>query len=59
MANHREMTNFSDNHEGDNISRLSMRIGIHTGPVVIEVLGNDLMVEFKAFGDTVQSLAHN
>ncbi|MCP4192494.1 MAG: hypothetical protein GY768_17910 [Planctomycetaceae bacterium] len=58
MAIHREMTNFSDNHEGDNIPRLSMRIGIHTGPVVIEVLGNDLMVEFKAVGDTVQSLAH-
>ncbi len=52
------MTNFSDNHEGDNISRLNMMIGIHTGPVVIEVHGNDLMVEFKAFGDTVQSLVH-
>ncbi|MCP3953818.1 MAG: hypothetical protein GY697_16605 [Desulfobacterales bacterium] len=35
-----------------------MRIGIHTDPVVIEVLGNDLMVEFKAVGDTVQSLVH-
>jgi len=30
-----------------------MRIGIHTGPVVVGALGNDLRVEFKAVGDTV------
>jgi tetratricopeptide (TPR) repeat protein len=30
-----------------------MRIGIHTGPVVVGTLGNDLRVEFKAVGDTV------
>ena len=30
-----------------------MRIGIHTGPVVVGSLGNDLRVEFKAVGDTV------
>ena len=32
---------------------LKMRIGIHTGPVVVGMLGNDLRVEFKAVGDTV------
>ena len=32
---------------------LKMRIGIHTGPVVVGTLGNDLRVEFKAVGDTV------
>jgi hypothetical protein len=35
------------------ISSLKMRIGIHTGPVVVGTLGNDLRVEFKAVGDTV------
>jgi len=34
-------------------SSIRMRIGIHTGPVVVGTLGNDLRVEFKAVGDTV------
>ena len=37
----------------DKIWNLQMRIGIHTGPVVVGTLGNDLRVEFKAVGDTV------
>jgi predicted ATPase len=54
-AIHREMTKFSDNlkQEKQDIPRLKMRIGIHTGPVVVGTLGNDLRVEFKAVGDTV------
>lgn len=32
---------------------IRMRIGIHTGQVVVGTLGNDLRVEFKAVGDTV------
>jgi hypothetical protein len=39
--------------EKKNIPALKMRIGIHTGPVVVGTLGNDLRVEFKAVGDTV------
>lgn len=35
------------------IPPLQMRIGIHTGPVVVGTLGNDLRVEFNAVGDTV------
>jgi len=35
------------------IPPIRMRIGIHTGPVVVGTLGNDLRVEFKAVGDTV------
>jgi class 3 adenylate cyclase/tetratricopeptide (TPR) repeat protein len=54
-AIHREMTKFSDKmkQEKQNIPALKMRIGIHTGPVVVGTLGNDLRVEFKAVGDTV------
>ncbi len=55
LAIHREMTKFSDRmkQEGKDIPPLKMRIGIHTGPVVVGTLGNDLRVEFKAVGDTV------
>jgi class 3 adenylate cyclase/pimeloyl-ACP methyl ester carboxylesterase len=54
-AIHRAMAKFSDKmkQERSNISPLKMRIGIHTGPVVVGTLGNDLRVEFKAVGDTV------
>ena len=53
MAIHREMTKFSDKHKDEDTPPLKMRIGIHTGPVVVGTLGNDLRVEFKAVGDTV------
>ena len=54
-AIHREMTKFSDKIKQDKekIPSIKMRIGIHTGPVVVGTLGNDLRVEFKAVGDTV------
>jgi tetratricopeptide (TPR) repeat protein len=39
--------------EKEGLPQLKMRIGIHTGPVVVGTLGNDLRVEFKAVGDTV------
>ncbi|MBU2648942.1 AAA family ATPase [bacterium] len=39
--------------EGKALPPLKMRIGIHSGPVVVGTLGNDLRVEFKAVGDTV------
>jgi class 3 adenylate cyclase/tetratricopeptide (TPR) repeat protein len=55
LAIHREMARFSDRikQERKGIPSLKMRIGIHTGPVVVGTLGNDLRVEFKAVGDTV------
>jgi len=54
-AIHLEMTRFSEKvkQEREGIQSLKMRIGIHTGPVVVGTLGNDLRVEFKAVGDTV------
>ncbi len=55
LAIHREISKFSDEKKQDkvNIPSIKMRIGIHTGPVVVGTLGNDLRVEFKAVGDTV------
>jgi class 3 adenylate cyclase/tetratricopeptide (TPR) repeat protein len=54
LAIHREMSKFSDKPKGGSrIPPIQMRIGIHTGPVVVGTLGNDLRVEFKAVGDTV------
>jgi class 3 adenylate cyclase len=55
LAIHREMAKFSDKvkQEGKGVPPLRMRVGIHTGPVVVGTLGNDLRVEFKAVGDTV------
>jgi len=55
IAIHREMTKFSDRmrKEKEGVPALKMRIGIHSGPVVVGTLGNDLRVEFKAVGDTV------
>jgi class 3 adenylate cyclase/tetratricopeptide (TPR) repeat protein len=55
MAIHREMARFSNKkkEEREDIPTLKMRVGIHTGPVVVGTLGNDLRVEFKAVGDTV------
>ena len=55
LAIHREMVKFNDQlkQENKDIPFLKMRIGIHTGPVVVGTVGNDLRVEFKAVGDTV------
>ena len=55
LAIHRGIAKLSDKLRQDikDIPSLIMRIGIHTGPVVVGTLGNDLRVEFKAVGDTV------
>ena len=54
LAIHREMSKFSDKIKSESrMPPIRMRIGIHTGPVVVGTLGNDLRVEFKAVGDTV------
>jgi class 3 adenylate cyclase len=55
LAIHRELAKFSDQfrQEKNDIPPVKMRIGIHTGPVVVGTVGNDLRVEFKAVGDTV------
>ena len=54
LAIHREINKFNDKIKSESrMSPIRMRIGVHTGPVVVGMLGNDLRVEFKAVGDTV------
>ena len=54
LAIHREINKFSEQLKSEKkMPSIKMRIGIHTGPVVVGTLGNDLRVEFKAVGDTV------
>jgi class 3 adenylate cyclase/tetratricopeptide (TPR) repeat protein len=59
LAIHRDMARFSDKlkQETPATPPIRMRIGIHTGPVVVGSLGNELRVEFKAVGDTVNIAA--
>lgn len=55
MAIHRDIARFSDwvRTENEDIPAFKMRVGINSGPVVVGTLGNNLRVEFKAVGDTV------
>jgi class 3 adenylate cyclase/primosomal protein N'' len=55
LSIHREMASLTDRlRKGkSDLPPIRMRIGIHTGPVVVGSLGDDLRVEFKAVGDTV------
>jgi class 3 adenylate cyclase/tetratricopeptide (TPR) repeat protein len=51
LAIHREIAKFST--ENIDLGPLRMRIGIHTGYVIVGTLGNNLRVDFKAVGNTV------
>jgi class 3 adenylate cyclase/tetratricopeptide (TPR) repeat protein len=55
LAIHREIVQFNDkvSREKPGHAPLRMRAGIHTGPVVVGTVGNDLRVTFTAMGDTV------
>ena len=59
LSIHRAMAKLSDRvrQEHPVLLPLRMRVGIHTGPVVVGSLGNDLRVEFTAVGDTVNLAA--
>jgi class 3 adenylate cyclase/tetratricopeptide (TPR) repeat protein len=54
LSIHKEITRFSERMSAEKgIPPIRMRAGIHSGPVVVGTLGNDLRVDFKAVGDTV------
>jgi class 3 adenylate cyclase/tetratricopeptide (TPR) repeat protein len=57
LAIHREITRFSERMIPRGIPPVRMRAGIHSGPVVVGTVGNDLRVDFKAIGDTVNLAA--
>ena len=59
LSIHRQMAQFNTQIQPsmEHLPPIRMRIGIHTGPVVVGSLGNDLRVEFKAVGDTVNLAA--
>lgn len=54
LSIHNEIDRFNARKRGQSgLPPIKIRAGIHTGPVVVGSLGNDLRVEFKAVGDTV------
>jgi class 3 adenylate cyclase/tetratricopeptide (TPR) repeat protein len=54
-AIHRAMVKLSEDlrKKHSAVSAIRMRIGIHSGPVVLGAVGNDLRVDFTVLGDTV------
>ncbi len=58
LAIHQEVTKFSYRiQEETRGPAVRMRIGIHTGPVVLGTIGGDLRLEFQVIGDTVNLAA--
>jgi TolB-like protein/class 3 adenylate cyclase/tetratricopeptide (TPR) repeat protein len=55
LAIHREIVQFNEKIQREKPDHvpIRMRVGIHTGTVVVGTIGNDLRVSFTAVGDTV------
>ena len=58
LAIHQEVNRFNNRlPEGSRSPAIRMRIGIHTGPVILGSIGSDLRLEFQVIGDTVNLAA--
>jgi class 3 adenylate cyclase/tetratricopeptide (TPR) repeat protein len=58
LAIHQEVNRFNNRIlEGSQNPAIRMRIGIHTGPVILGSIGSDLRLEFQVIGDTVNLAA--
>jgi class 3 adenylate cyclase len=54
LATHKEIARFSERMSREKVvPPIRMRIGIHSGPIVVGTVGNDLRVEIKAVGETM------
>jgi class 3 adenylate cyclase len=52
LAIQQALDGFNEQHTADRGVELRARIGIHTGPVVVGTVGNDLKMDYTAIGDT-------
>jgi predicted ATPase/class 3 adenylate cyclase len=57
LAMQREVGRFSARFERERGYRLQVRVGINTGPVIVGKVGNNLRMDYKAVGDTVNLAA--
>jgi len=57
LAMQREVGRFSARFEREWGHHLQVRVGINTGPVIVGTVGNNLRMDYKAVGDTVNLAA--
>ena len=57
LALQRAIAGYSAKFEREKGYTLQLRVGIHTGPVIVGTVGNNLRMDYKAVGDTVNLAA--
>lgn len=57
LAMEQEMHRMNEQHEGNGLPTVGMRIGIHTGPVLAGCVGSAQRMKYTTVGDTVNAAA--
>src|SRR4029453_17365061 len=57
LALQEAVARFSARVEGEHGVRLQLRVGLNTGPVIVGTVGNNLRMDYKAIGNTVNLAA--